>query len=396
MSASANLYLHRTYLQELLEKRPDRGKRGFLQNFIWREFFDWKTFGSRNILMERGRSQNQLAGLAAPEGQALPRPEVGGDTFLSTLMDVKSYAIVKPDIVQADIQLGELLVQGALNTNIGRMLQQKVEDYTTEKLNENEDVVDNMLEYLAIGALKNAIVWPPVDNTGSAITPAPVYWNPQISGTWNVGLASELNQDLSSLVDYTGAAQSGDLVRYWDDTAADIIGQLDIMDQICRQNHAFTLRGGQIVCRSSLIKHIIKNTDILNLLRGDDRSQTGARGFLTTKQLEDWFIVGLDYRFRFYDTFWTYETLTKGADYDPTTVYYLNENEIIIIPPEGVDGWMGTAPLEQEDMSYNEGGPMPWLYRRPTPPYEREMGVHTVAWPVFRDNLKWVRLQVLA
>jgi len=395
MSQYANLWLHRTFLEEVLKKRPDRSKVGYLQNFIWREFFQWKMFDSRNILMERGRGQNQLAGLSSPEGQALPRPKVSGDTFLSTLMDVKSYALVKPDIVQADLQLGELAVARATGTSVARQMESKVTDYITNEMAENEDVVDNMLEYLAVGALKNAVTWPPVTNAGAAITPAPRYWGSEIAGTWNVGLAAELNQVITSLVDNAGSAATADQRKVWSDASADIIGALDVVDQICRQNHAFTIRGGQIICRSTLMKHLIKNTAILNLLRGDTHEQPGASGFITTKQLEDWFATGLDYKFRFYDTFWTYEALTKNADYTPSVVYYLNENEIIFIPPQGISGWMGTAPLETEDGSYNEGGPMPWLYRRPKPPYEREMGVHTVAWPVFADNLMWVRLQVL-
>ena len=397
MSAQANLYLHRTYLEKVLEQRPTRGKSGYLQDFIWNQFFKWQEFGSRNILMERGKQQNQIAGLAAPEGQALPRPRVSGDTFLSTMMDVKSYAMVKSDIVQADFQLGELMLKGALGTSLAGQMQQKVTSYIAREMKENVEVVDNMLEYLAIGALKNSIVWPPVDDAGSAISPAPRYWGAEISGTWNVGLATELNQVVSSLVDYNGDSQSGDLVRTWDDDAADIIGQLDIVDQICKNNHAFSIRGGTIICRSSLSRDLMSNTDILTMLRGTNSELTGARGFITTKQLEDWFVDGVGYTFRPYDTFWTYESLTADTDYTPTLVHYLRENEIIIVPPQGIQGMMGTIPLETETGAYQSGGgPMAWLYKRPKPPFEREMGVHTVAWPLFQDNLMWVRLQVKA
>ena len=395
MSTNANLYLHRTFLAEIMNERPDKSKEGYRQSFIWREFLDWRDFGTRNVLMQRAKTQNQLAGLYGPQGTALPRPRIGAEQWLSTMMDVKAYDFVDPDIVRDDIALGELLVTNSLETVAGRALRAKVREYIERAMAMNEDVVDNTLEYLTIGALKNSIVWPPVDNAGNAISPPPVYWNADVSGTWQVGLPTDLNQDIAALVDKDGNAATADQRKYWSDTTADIIGALDVVDQICIEKYAFSIAGGTIIARSTLIRNnIIKNADILNFLRGNDNTQPGARGFITPRQLELVFPDAMGYTFRPYDAFWTWETPAKNADYTSNTVFYLNPNEIIIIPPGGVQGWMGTAPLEREDGDW-QPGMMPWLYKDPRPNFRREMGVHATAWPIFART-EWVRLQVLA
>lgn len=391
-----NLYLNNTYFHKVLETRPPKSKTAPGQRFIHQQLFPWYDFGERDILMARDKGSNQLATPYGPEGQPQPPPKEGGEQQLVTLIDFKAFDNVNPSIVQQDRVLGEMAVSGTLKS--AGIFRQKVRDAVSKMVIKNANRLDNVLELVAIGALKNSFLWPPTDDNGNTISNPPNYWATNIGETnWVFGLPTNLNQDLASLVDRNGDAASTDQKKYWSEASADIIGTLDVMDQICRQLHGFSIRKGTILCRSTLLSHIIKNTAILNLLRGTTFEQQGARAYITTPELENFFVEGLGYTFMDYDTYWTYETgKSKSADHSSTIVHYLKENEIIILPPGNLGGnaMMGTCPIEHQDEQWRPGI-MPWMLRDPRPPFNREAGVHTVAWPVF-EYLTWCRLQVLA
>jgi hypothetical protein len=392
-----NLYLNNTYFYKVLETRPPKSKTAPGQRFIHQQLFPWHDFGERDILMQRAKANNQLATPYGPEGQPQPPPREGGEQQLVTLIDFKAFDNVNPSVVQQDRVLGEMAVSGTLKS--AGVFQRKVRDAVSRMIVNNANRIDNVLELVAIGALKNSFVWPPTDDDGNAISNPPNYWETNIGETnWTFGLPSNLNQDLASLTTWKGDAATADQKKYWSETDADIIGSLNVMDQICRNLHGFSIRDGTILCRSSLLHdYLIKNATILSMLRGSNYEQPGARTYIPIPVLEGYFRDQLGYTFSSYDTFWTYETsLAKGADHTSTVVHYLKENEIIILPPGNLGGnaMMGTCPIEHQDETWRPGI-MPWMLRDPRPPFNREAGVHTVAWPVF-EYLTWARLQVLA
>lgn len=390
------LFLNNTFFYKILETRPPKSKTAPGQRFIHQDLFPWFDFGERDILLQRAKANNQLATPYGPEGQPLPPPKESGEQQLVTLIDWKAFDNVNPNVVQQDRELGEMAISGSLKS--GSVFQRKVRDAVSKMITKNADRLDNSLELVAIGALKNSFIWPPTDDDGATISNAPNYWATNIGETnWTFGLPANLNQDLASLTDWKSDAATADQKKYWSDASADIIGALNVMDQICRQLHGFSIRDGTILCRSTLLDYIIKNTAVLNLLRGTTFEQTGARNYITIPELESYFVTGLGYTFAPYDTFWTYETgKSKSADHSSTMVHYLKENEIIILPPGnlGDNAKMGTCSIEHQDESWRPGV-MPWMLRDPRPPFTREAGVHTVAWPIF-EYLTWCRLQVLA
>lgn len=394
--STKGLYLNNTYFYKILETRPPKSKTAPGQEFIWQRLFPWHDFGERDILMDRAKANNQLATIYGPEGQPTAPPKEAGERQLITLMDIKAFDFVNPGVVEQDMTLGEMAISGNLKS--AGVWQRKVRDAVTKMVTKNAVRVDNTLELIALGALRNSFVWPPTDDDGATISSPPSYWATNIGETnWTFGLAANLNQDVASLTTWKNAAATADQKKYWSDTSADIIGALNVMDQICRNVHGFTIRDGTILCRSSLIHdYLIKNAAVLALLRGSNYEQTGARNYITIPELEGYFKDQLGYTFMPYDTFWTYETgLDKGADHSSTIVHYLKENEIIILPPGNLSGnaMMGTCPIEHQDESWRPGI-MPWMLKDPRPPFTREAGVHTVAWPVF-EYLTWARMQVL-
>lgn len=392
---SLGLYLNNTYVGKTLEQRPSKDKNAPTQRFIHNQLFPWRDYGERDVLVKRTKGYNRLATIYGPEGQPTAPPREGAEQQLVTMFDWKAYNTVNPSVVQQDEALGQFAISGNLKT--ASVFQKKVRDAVSEIIRDNGIRIDNTMELVAIGALLDNFAWPPTDDDGSAISSPPNYWDTSVGETsWTWGLPAKLNQDLASLVLHNGDAASADQRKYWSDASADIIGALGVVDKVATQNHGFQLRGGTIICRSTLLDDLIKNTAILNMLRGTTYEQEGARQYITIPSLERFFSEQLGYTFAPYDTHWTYETgRTKSADHSSTLVHYLKENQIIIMPPGGLrNSYMGTCPIEYQDGQWRPGI-MPWLYRDPRPPHNREAGAHVVAWPIF-EYLEWATLQIKA
>lgn len=389
------LYLNNTYFNKVLEQKPSKSKDAPTQRFIHQQLFPWRDYGLRDVLTKRSKGFNRLATPYGPEGQPTAPPKEGAEQQLTSMIDWKAYNTVSTDIVQQDEALGGFAVSGNLKT--ASVFAAKVRQAIDEIIVDNSNRIDNSMELVAIGALLDNFQWPPTDDAGSAISTAPNYWATDIGETsWTFGLPAYLNQDLASLVDREGSAATTNQKKYWTETDADIIGALGVMDKIATQNHGFELRGGTIICRSTLLDDLIKNATILNMLRGSNYEQEGARGYITTPSLERFFSEQLGYTFAKYDTSWTYETgRTKSADHSSTIVHYLKENQVIILPPGGLrNAFMGTCPIEHADEQWRPGV-MPWIYKDPRPPYNREAGSHVVAWPIF-EYFEWATLQIKA
>ena len=383
------------FLFKVLEERPNEGKRGYRQQYLQPKMAPFKDFYERNILLEKTVEESNIAGLYAPDGQALPVGDPLFSTMALSLQDVKSTRHIHPAIVEKIRDAGELALFNAGNTGVSKRNKAAIMAEIGTKMGKCDDDVDVTLEYFTLRALLGSIPWPPTDNDGSAVSNPPPHWNAKYSGTWTFPLPTEMNQDVASLVDYNGDAATAGQKKYWSDATADIIGQFRHVNQIGVENQAISYRNGIVIGAQSTLDLLAQNTAIKNFILGSDLTQTGSRQFVDNDTLDKFVKTNLGYTFMPYDAFFTYQTQVLGSPATKTAVRFLPKNKIIIIPPGGAGLVMGTAPIEHADEQWRPGK-MPWSFKDPKPNYNREVGVNTIAWPVFTQEIKHFVLTVLA
>jgi len=387
--------LNPRFLYKVLQSRPDDSKRGYRQNFLQPTLAPFKNYFERDILMEMAETETNLAGLYAPDGQAVPVGDPSFKSIMLSLQDVKSSRIINPSVVSKIREAGELSVFGAGDTSVSKRTQAKIAQEITRKMGLCDDDVDVTLEYLTVHALLGTIAWPPLDDAGSAISNPPPHFNASYADSWAFPIPSDMNQDIASLVDYEGSAATADQRKYWSDATADILGQFRVLNQIATENYATNLRGGTVYLAQTTFDLMTQNTAIMNWMVGANKEQPGARTYIDDNELKAFIATKTGWKFETYDAFWTYRTQALGSASTKVRVHFLPRNKIIVVPAGGANLSMGTAPIENADESWNPGK-MPWSYKDPKPNYSREVGVNTIAWPVFTEEIRHAVLQVLA
>ena len=373
------------FLYKVLNERPDDSKRGWRQKYLQPKLAPFENFYEREVLLEKTQAESNLAGLYAPDGQAIPVGDPLFSTMMLSMQDVKSARNIKPNIVQKIREAGELAVFNAGNTSVSKRNKRAIAKEIQRKMSLCEDDVDVTLEYFTVHALLGSLVWPPVNDDGSAVSNPPAFWNAEYSGTWTFPMPSDMNQDVASLVNYAGSAATADQRKYWSDSSADILGQFRLMRQIGSEKYGIDFWGGTVIVPQSTFDLMAENDNIKEYILGSNKEQTGARNFVTDVDVKDYIKTKLGWNFMTYDAFWTYRTESLGSAATKTRVHFLPRNKIIILPPGDIGLRMGTAPIEQADESWKPGK-MPWTFKDPKPNYNREVGVNVIAWPVFTNG----------
>ena len=390
-----SLFFNKQFLAGVMEKRlTEQLKDTSDERLLYPSLFPWQTYGSRDIIVQRLQNQARLAGLYGPEGQAVPTPGISPEQMAYTLMDVKALETIDPEILKKDANIAAI-ASHTRNVLIDG-IRDEVRNHVTEKVSEATTRVTRTINYMAMQmAWNGGIQWPPVDNANDPISNPPAYFNSRINGKFPSAQPAELNQDIASLVDYTGTAATADQQKYWSDPTADIFGAMDVADQICKQNHGFSIYQGKMYGRSSLAKHLVKNTAFLNSLRGSNL--TDARDALTPNQLRQRFMEFWEFNFVSLDDFWTYEDWTGDA-YTPVSVNYLPERYVFFTPPgQDAIGEMATTYMQSgPDLERDWTSEMfAWHGDTKTPPFKYEVGVDSVALPISK-KYNWFTLKVLA
>jgi len=396
-------WLTQKFLWEILKQQPDDSRRGFRQRYLTEEgFAPDENVWTREVLVQRTKAQNPLAGFYSPKGEALPATDVGYDQMLMTLQDIKATRYIDPDLYREMVEVGELAVFKAGNTQMAKAKSATILKKLTEFMTFCNDQVDNSREYMLIKALESQIVWPPVDDDGNAISPAPDYWNGvQFSGTWPYPLEADKVQDITRLVDKDGSFASAAIRTVWSDASADVLGAMRTINELMMEKYAVDLTGGTILMPTTTRNLLMVNTGILEWLAGANKEQAGARRFMSDVELKGVLSQFGDMTIRRYDSFWTYETVPgiSSADTTTTKVKFLTPGKIILLPPGGVGAKMGTVPL-QTGPGRNapwKPGKFAWSWESDKPNYPHQVGVNVVNWPLFSGgHYPWFVLDVLS
>lgn len=370
----------------------DKPSKQFIrQNYRGLTIFPWEEVPERRVIWDVMESENTLAGIYDPRGQAIPGDEVIFSSDIATLADLKASRNLESWSVQQLRDPGMPTVYkagGSSNTVAG--IEQRLRQHISKRLAWSNEAVDAQIEYLAMHALQGTIVWPPVDANGNAITPAMPHWNASMVVNLSTGLPANQNQAATTLTGYNSRTGAG---LAWTNASATPFNDFDIVDEYMVQNFGISMEGGTVLMSRVVLGYMSRNTDILNWVAGVNKEQPGARGFAPVRAIKDAVQAQFGWSIETYDSQWTYRTRNAGTKPTINRVSFLTEGKIVILPPGGVAGRMMTAPQESAPGGKWVFGKMGWKHQGPKPPFDIELGVNVVAWPRF-DTRDWFVIDV--
>lgn len=384
MAVYPNDLLTPAYLIGAVNNRPS--KEAIRQSYIGLELMPWEQVPERQVIWDTMYSENNLAGIYDARGQAIPGDEVLFSSMIANLVDVKASRNLESWSVQHLRDPGMPYVYKAGgSSNVVQGMQQRIKAHINKRLAWSNEAVDAQVEYFALHALQNSIVWPPVDGDGNAITGTNrmPHWNYDLSLSITFGLPANQNQAATTLSGYNSASGGG--YAWSDATNADPILDLEVINEYMVKTLGIQMRGGRILMDSTVLRQMSRCTNILNWVVGVNKEQPGTREYADQGELRDLIKTRLGWDIQPYDAQWTYRNHSPGTKPTISRVNFLKEGKIIILPKGLTVGNMMTAPLESTPGGAWVYGKMGWKWQDPKPPYDIELGVNAVTWPKF-DN----------
>lgn len=377
MAIYPNDMLTPTFLMGAIQERPERN--AIKQNYIGEKLFPRKDVSERRLMWDSLVSENNLAGFYAPKGQAVPGSDLMFATHFADLVDVKASRYVDSDLVQKVRDAGmAAVIKTAGDSNTIKGIGQRVAAKVADNLSWCDDAVDAQLEYMALGAIRGRIVWPPLAADGSALVDPMPHWNPEMVLNVTFPLRAEFQQDVTTLTGHGGRTGSG---LVWTNTSADPILDLEIIAEFMVEQTGIDPYGAQIIMSRATLSRIAFLPNILRWLTGASYS-VAAPQYADIGTVKNFIETKLGYTINLYDAQWTYRTLNKTTGVEEVRrVKFLKEGKVIILPKSFNLGFMAYAPHETQEGNWINGKAA-WYYQSQKPPIEREMGVNTVAFPI--------------
>lgn len=391
MPVYPNDMLTMTYLAGVTNEKPS--KQAIKQQYRGLQLLPWEQVGSRQIVWDIVMSTNNLAGFYDPRGQAVPMSELSFGSDYANLIDMKASANLETWAVEQLREPGMLSVWKS-GTGAGEDLQSRISSHINSRIGMVNEAVDAQIEYTIMQVLTTgAVVWPPKDNDGNAISPAPPYWGP-LSFTVQFKLPAAQRQNVSTLTGYNNRAGSH---LVWSNASSTPFDDLELLNEMMLKNYGVSLRGGTIYLSEVLLGLMSKNTSVLQYLAGTNREQPGARLYGNVETVKTAIKNDFGWNIETYDAQWTFEANNPGGKPVQTRVDFMKYGKVLIMPPGGNVGTMATA-RQQAGPGRNAPwmyGKVPWMYEAPKPPYDIELGVNAVAWPKLM-SYDWCCLDALA
>lgn len=385
-----NDMLHKSVLMGVIKERPDNSKQGFRQRYLGTSLLPWKPVATRRLQWDILYSENQLAGIYGPRGEAIPGDDLLFGQLFADVVDVKAKRIIDPEIAQLLRDPGTITVLNMPDPGgYAQQLRQKVNSEITRCMGWCDDVVDSTYEYFVWRALQGQIDWPPRDADGNVIPIPMPHWNPDFKVSFPFPFRAGLNTNAVALTGYKGRTGAQ---QYWDHANADPIDDLEILAEYAAETYGIELRGGTIYMSTSVLSMLTKKSKILDWLIGVNKEQPGTRTFVDQAELRSYIQTRLGWNIQLYDAQWTYRTYNPGTKASVHRVRFLDRNKIIIVPQMGLNGYMATAPLYDGDSWVY--GKMPWSWQDDKPNFDTEVGVNTIMWPIM-ETIDHVVLKVM-
>lgn len=376
-----NDMLSPTFLMGAIQERPERN--AIKQKYIGEMLFPRREVPERRLMWDSLVTENNLAGFYSVKGHAIPGDDTMFKTHFADLIDVKASRYLDPDIVSKIRDAGmTAVIKNAGDSFTIRGIQQRVQEHVSNNLAWCDDAVDAQLEYMAVNAMLGTLEWPPKDADGNTIADPMPHWNPDLKVTVNWPLKAEFVQNASTLVGYKSRVGGGDA---WNAASgSDPILDLEVIAELFVEEKGLDPSNALIIMSRATLSRLAFNDKILQWILGANHVQTGAREYVDVADVKSYIQTKLGYEIMLYDAQWTYKTLNKNTGVETVRrVKFLPEGKLIFLPKDSKPGFMAMAPHETQDGSFRSGK-IPWVYRQPLPPYERQMGVNLVAFPILQ------------
>lgn len=391
MPVYANDMLSPMFLMGVVEKRPN--KAAIKQQYIGLKYFPLQEVPERKLTWDIVYTENNLAGFYDTKGQAIPGDDVLFSQAFANLIDIKASRHLDPDIVNSIRSPGAAaLYRVAGDDPFMRSRQANEKAHLNERVGWCDDAVDSQLEYILMSLMgTGTVLWPPRDNAGNVISPAMPHWNAEMPLSITFPMESWKKQIASTLVGHDGRVNTTARVP-WTNATADIIQDLEIINELFVQNTGLSLRGGKIIMSETMLSRLAFNTTFIQWVAGVNKEQPGARQFVDVGEVKTLISSRLGWTIETYDAQWTYRSHVSGTKPTITRVNFLKPGQVIFVPPNASPlGNTATTFLRRADGSY-KSGKYPWSYETPKPPHEIEVGVDLVAWPIVKTNYDWMIL----
>ncbi len=380
MPVYPNNMLEPTYLIGAVNDKPSaEAIRG---QYIGNRLFPWENTPERQFIWDVMYSENNLAGVYDERGDAIPGDEMLFSSMIGNLIDIKASRTLDSWTTRAMRDAGMPAVyKGAAG---GSFLMSSIEARMKANINklvaDCNNRVDAQIEYFAMHALQNSVVWPPVDNAGAAITTPMESWNYKMTFTVPFGLPALQNQNVTTLTGYNGAVGGG--VAWSTHATANPILDLDVVDEYMAKTKGIGMRGGTVIMDSTTLRHLAQCTNVLNWLVGTQYTQSSAPNFADPEQLRTVIKTKLGWNIEVYNAQWTFRGNNPGGKPTVQRVDFLHAGKVIILPNATSSvGSMMTTALESTPGGAWVYGKMGWSYQNPKPPFDIQLGVNATAWP---------------
>lgn len=376
------------YLMGVLAERQDFGAER--PKYIGGTLLPARNVPEQTVLWETVRRENRLAGVYSSRGKAIPGDEIGFSTKFANLVWIKAAKFLDNDIVMKIRHPGNIPVwksggESPIATSAATEISMKMSEYLTFI----DDQMAAQKEYFAIGAALGHLVWPPRDENGLPITPAMPEWNKdeKLDVTWPFVEKFKQNiWELEGVPAKTGLADRAGTGYAWTDKVnADPRYDLEVIADMMLELKGVDAEGATIIMSRKVLSYMAFLANIQNWITGKNYEANGASGFADVNRVKSSLETMFGYKIQLYDAKWTYldGVDEKGKDVIKS-VRFLPANKIIIIPPGESIGVMGQAPQETQKGDYTNDATI-YVKRGDVPPYDREMGISQICFPLLTD-----------
>lgn len=371
----------RVWLDSYIQENPTT--QALKQRYIMKDFFPFKRVNEYSVVWDIMLSGNRMAGLYAHDGVPIPGQGYDYKQMMSDVTHIMASRTIKPSTLLELRQIGELSVH---NTFV-RSHRQRLLEEIGKMVTDCQDRVESVIEYLCTQALTGTIVWPPVDDTGTAISNPPASWGNVAIASLDLGFRSTFKQAATTLSGWN--SESGGGVA-WSTTATSTPRHdLDVINTLFEETTGISMDNATILMSRTMLRYLGKNAELLKFVY-DTTNGGYAPNFLEPSQVEKVFQTELGYNIRTYDAKWTYPSNIAATATAPTEnqVRFLNRKWVIIIP-QGVLGEGNADFAVAPDLGAPNGenlGLYSWSHALEKPPWTREVGCGIHGFPRLKSS----------
>ena len=355
------------YLLGAINKRPTSYTR---QGYMGRKLLPEQAVYEYELTWDAIKAENQLAGVYTFAGKPVPGSDMLFEQMFADVVNLMAMRVIDPETVMKLREPG----QPNISTS-DRGAQMKAKRKYTEYVNWCDDRIEALVEYLIMSAMQGQVNWPPAQI-------ATANWEPQFGDaifniTYPFRTSPSFKQNATTLSGYDSRSGGG---VAWNAAAADPFLDLEVIAELIAETTGLSARNSTILCSTGVLSYLTQNTKFLNRIAGTDR----GIDFLNVQLIKDFIRDRIGYKFVEYDAQYTYRTNVGSTDGPTiTALRFLPRGRCLILPPGEDFGFFATAPHAGPDRSYKPGK-YTWVYDEPTPPFETQLGIGQIGWPVLQ------------